>query len=518
MRLQDLVEASRTVRQTRSRRAKVAALAACLRRAEPSQAAFAVAYLAGRLPQGRLGVGPALVYQAASAVGTGSLAVLTLAELGAALGRIQAASGAGSTEARRAELCALFARATAEEQDFLVRLLLGELRQGALEGLMAEALAEAAAVPLAEVRTALMLEHDAGRVAEALLGEGRAALERFRLRPLQPVRPMLAQTAADIGEALERLGTAAFEYKLDGARVQLHKLGDEVRAYTRRLHEVSESVPELVALMRALPAQALIVDGEAIVLQADGRPQPFQITMSRFSRRLGIEAGRQESPLTVFLFDCLHHNGIDLIAERADARFDALRAVAPGAVIPRLVTADPLAAQDFLDEALARGHEGVMAKALDAPYEAGNRGYAWLKIKPAATLDLVMLAAEWGHGRRQGWLSNLHLGARDPATGTYVMLGKTFKGMTDAMLEWQTRRLLELEERRDAYTVYVRPELVVEVAFNDVQASPHYPGGLALRFARVKGYRPDKAAAEADTIDAVRVLHQRARRQPSETG
>jgi DNA ligase-1 len=321
---------------------------------------------------------------------------------------------------------------------------------------------------------------------------------------------MLAQTADDVTDALARLPRAGFEYKLDGARVQVHKAGKEVRIFTRELNDVTVAAPEVVEAIVQLPIESLILDGEAISFRADGMPQPFQITMRRFGRKLDIAAMRETLPLSGCFFDCLYVDGNSLIDRPQDERFATLAATLPQtAVIPRLVTVDPHAAQTFVEEALARGHEGVMAKALDAPYEAGARGAGWLKIKQAYTLDLVVLAAEWGSGRRHGWLSNLHLGARDPVTGGFVMLGKTFKGMTDAMLTWQTQRFQEIAIGRDDYTVQVRPELVVEIAFNDIQASPHYPGGMALRFARVKRYRPDKRPDEADTIDAVRTLFQR---------
>jgi DNA ligase-1 len=321
---------------------------------------------------------------------------------------------------------------------------------------------------------------------------------------------MLAGTAETVEEALAELGEVALEWKLDGARVQIHKAGDEVRVYSRLLNEVTPAVPEIVELVRGLPARDLIVEGEAIALRADGSPHPFQTTMSRFGRRLDVERARQTVPLTLFLFDILYHDGGSVMDEPLAQRAEALAAAVPETVrVPRLVTASPDDARGFLDGALGRGHEGIMVKALDAPYEAGRRGRRWLKLKPVRTLDLVVLAAEWGHGRRHGWLSNLHLGARDPAHGGFVMLGKTFKGMTDEMLAWQTARLQELEVSRDGHTVYVRPELVVEVAFNDLQASPQYPGGLALRFARVKGYRPDKLAADTDTIDTLREIWRR---------
>jgi DNA ligase-1 len=373
---------------------------------------------------------------------------------------------------------------------------------------MVEAVARAAEVPAADVRRAAMMAGELGAVAAAAISEGRQGLARFRLVLLRPVQPMLAQTAADLDDALARVHAAAVEWKLDGARIQVHRLGDEVRVYTRNLADITGRVPEVVEAVQRLPVEAIVLDGEAIALAADGRPRPFQVTGSRFGSRLEVEQLRATVPLSPFFFDCLHLDGDDLLDLPARERLVALDARLPGSlIVPRIATADAATAGAFLDSALERGHEGVMVKELEAPYEAGRRGAGWLKVKRAQTFDLVVLAAEWGHGRRSGWLSNLHLGARDPATAGFVMLGKTFKGMTDEMLAWQTQRLLELESGRDRYTVYVRPELVVEVAFEGVQTSSRYPGGVALRFARVKGYRRDKSPAEADTIDAVRALH-----------
>jgi len=343
-------------------------------------------------------------------------------------------------------------------------------------------------------------------VARAALVEGAAGLERFAIRLMQPVLPMLSQTARDTDEALERLGTAALEWKLDGARVQVHKAGDDARVYTRTLNDVTARVPEIVEAVRASPRRTLILDGEAIALKPDGSPQSFQVTMKRFGRKLNVEAMRSELPLSVFFFDCLLCDDQTLVDRPPEERVRALRAALPkNLLIPRLVTADRAEAARFFEETLRRGHEGVMAKALEGPYEAGRRGTGWLKIKRANTLDLVVLAAEWGSGRRRGWLSNLHLGARDP-TGGFVMLGKTFKGLTDELLGWQTKEFLQREIRRDDWAVYVKPELVVEVAFNEVQQSSQYPGGVTLRFARVKRYRPDKRPGDADTIDAVRAI------------
>lgn len=500
-----VVEASTRVAQTSSRLAKRDAIAACLRGAAPDEVGIAVAYLSGETCQGRIGIG----YASLAAQGGTPAAQpgLALREVDATLARIATTAGKGSAAARGALLRTLFERATAPEQDFLIRLLVGELRQGALEGVMIDAIAAAAGLPVAEVRRAAMCVGELGTVARVALSEGADGLARFAVALHRPVQPMLASPADDIADAMSRLGTAALEWKVDGARVQVHKAGDDIKVYTRNLNDVTASVPEVVEALQAVPAHELILDGEAVALAAGGAPQPFQVTMRRFGRKLDVARLRAELPLAVFFFDCLHRDGTPLIDRPARERFDALTEAVPAAlVIPRLITADVAAAEDFYADALARGHEGVMAKSLSAAYEAGSRGASWLKVKRAHTLDLVVLAAEWGHGRRHGRLSNLHLGARDPAGG-WVMLGKTFKGMTDALLEWQTRELLARERERDSYTVHVRPELVVEIAFNDIQASPQYPGGLALRFARVKGYRPDKRADEADTIDTVRALH-----------
>jgi DNA ligase-1 len=398
------------------------------------------------------------------------------------------------------------ALATSGEQEFLVRLLMGELRQGALAGVMTDAIAAAAQVPVGDVRRAMMYSKGVGAVARAALLEGTRGLLDFQLELLSPVAPMLAQTAADAAEALRILGgEALFEWKMDGARIQVHKAADTVRIYTRNLNDVTAAVPEIVEAVRALPVREVILDGEAIAFTLSGRPHPFQVTMRRFGRKLDVGTMRAELPITAFFFDCLRLDAQTLVALPTRERFRSLAKAVPHALqIPRLVTSSATEAQEFYEAALTAGHEGVMAKSLEAPYEAGSRGASWLKIKRAHTLDLVVLAAEWGHGRRTGKLSNLHLGAHDPATGEYVMLGKTFKGLTDAMLEWQTRELLAREARRDEWTVYVRPELVVEVAFSDLQASPRYPGGLALRLARVKRYRDDKRVEEADTMDSVR--------------
>jgi DNA ligase-1 len=505
-RLAELVTASRRVGATASRLAKVAELASLLRRLQPEEIEIAVAYLSGETRQGKLGIGYATLAEARS--GGARSASLELSAVDDALDALAKTKGKGSAGERARRLGELFARATRGEQDFLVRLLVGELRQGALEGVMLDAIAQAAALPVADVRRAAMYAGGLPAVARAALVEGAGGLAQFSIRLLQPVQPMLAQPAEDIEAALGELGTAAVEWKLDGARVQVHKAGGDVRVFTRNLNDVTAAVPEIVAAVQPLPARELILDGETIALAPGGAPQPFQVTMRRFGRKLDVDAMRHELPLSVFFFDVLRRDAEDLVDRPARERFAALGDALPKPlVVPRIVTADPAAAEGFFKDAIRRGHEGVMAKSLEAPYEAGRRGASWLKVKRAQTLDLVVLAAEWGHGRRKGWLSNLHLSARDPLAGRFVMLGKTFKGLTDELLAWQTQALLEREVGRDAYTVYVRPELVVEIAFDGLQASPQYPGGLALRFARVKRYRPDKRPDQADTIDTVRAIY-----------
>jgi DNA ligase-1 len=501
------VRTSAQVAGDASRLAKTRLIAEYLRRLDPDEVEIAISYLSGEMRQGKLSIGYAALTACRSA--PAATPTLSLADVDRAFGILKQTKGKGAAAQRSAALRQVFEKATAEEQDLLVRLIVGELRQGALEGVMLDAVSAAAGLPAADVRRAATFAGGIAAVAKAALGGGVSALQQFSIRLLQPVLPMLAQPAADIETALAQLGTAILEWKLDGARVQVHKAGDEVRVFTRNLNDVTAAVPEVVAAARAAASRELILDGEAIALRGDGRPHPFQVTMRRFGRKLDVDTLRQELPLSVFFFDCLYADGTALVDRPAAARHDLLRAALPqGAVTPSLITQDPAAARAFYAEALARGHEGVMAKAMDAIYEAGRRGAGWLKVKRAHTLDLVVLAAEWGHGRRRGWLSNLHLGAREPASGGFVMLGKTFKGLTDEMLEWQTQAFLARETGRDDWTVHVRPELVVEIAFNDLQESPHYPAGLALRFARVKGYRPDKRPDEADTIDTVRQLYE----------
>ncbi len=512
--LAQLAATSDLVTKMSGRRAKVDALAELLRRLGAEEIEIAVAFLTGSLRQTKLGVGPALITSARPSEQAAS-ATLTLQEVDARLDAIAAVKGAGAAAERRVLLGSLLQQGTGAEQDFLMRLLFGELRQGALEGLMVEAIARASTLPLSDVRRAAMLAGGLGVVARAAMVEGAPGLSRFSLKLFQPVLPMLAQPTENAAAALEALGTAAFEWKLDGARVQVHKAGDEVRVYTRNLNDVTPAVPEVVDAVRALADPSLILDGETIALDLAGAPQPFQVTMRRFGRKLDIDDLRRSLPLSVFFFDVLHRDGRDLIDAPARERFHALGAALPaGLIVPRVITGEAAAALAFMDDALARGHEGVMAKALDAPYEAGGRGGSWLKLKQAHTRDLVVLSAEWGSGRRRGWLSNLHLGARDPGSGAFVMLGTTFKGLTDEMLAWQTEQLLTLETSRDRHVVHVRPELVVEIALNDVQESPHYPAGMALRFARVKRYRTDKRADQADTVETVRKLFLRGR--PSE--
>ena len=503
-----LAETSQRVGATTSRLGKMRELSALLAGLAPEEIAPAVHYLAGEMPQGRIGIGPANVSRAA-AVEAARSATLSIAEVDRRLAALAATGGAGSAARRAEQLHELFALATPSEQRFLLQLLVGELRQGALEGVMLEAIAAAAQVPVQQVRRAAMYSRDLGAVGQAAMAGGCAELARFQLELFVPVAPMLAQTSPDVATALTELGgEAAFEWKMDGARIQVHKDADEVRIYTRGLNEITTGLPEIVELARTLAPRTLILDGEVIALDAAGRPHPFQITMSRMGRRLDVEAMRSGLPLKAFFFDCLRLESASIAERPARERFGALAGAVPAsAQIPRLITGSEPAAREYYDAAIAAGHEGLMAKSLAATYEAGSRGAGWLKIKRAHTLDLVVLAAEWGHGRRTGKLSNLHLGALDPATGQYVMLGKTFKGLTDAMLEWQTREFLRRETHRDSWTVYLRPELVVEVAFSDLQASSRYPGGLALRLARVKRYRDDKTAAEADTMDAVRRIY-----------
>jgi DNA ligase-1 len=506
MKLQELVEVSAAVAATSGRLEKISKLAALLTRVPPDDLPIAIGFLTGWPRQGRIGVGWASV-SAARNHEAATDPSLELRDVDKFFDQLLGVRGKNSGAERARLLGELFAQATASEQQFLAALITGEVRQGALEGVMLEAIAKAANLPADRVRRAVMMAGDLGAVARAVLGEDREmALAQYQLEIFRPVQPMLADSASTVADAFTGV-PAAVEWKLDGARIQVHRRDDRVAVYTRSLNDVTEAVPEVVEVVRAMSARELILDGEVIALGPDGRPHSFQMTMRRFGRRLNVLKLQEELPLTAFFFDVLLHDGESLVDDPLSARLVRLDIVAPTSLqVPRIVTADPEEAARFQADALARGHEGVMVKSLSAPYAAGRRGSAWLKVKAARTLDLVVLAVEWGSGRRKGWLSNIHLGARDSATGGFVMLGKTFKGMTDEMLKWQTKELLAREVGRDGHVVYVRPELVVEVAFNEVQRSPHYPGGVALRFARVKGYRPDKNAAEADTIEAVRAF------------
>jgi DNA ligase 1 len=512
VKLDALVQTSKAVAASPGRLEKIAKLAAFLTQLSTDEVAIAIGFFTGWPRQGKIGVGWATVAEARDTPAAVT-ATLELLDVDIAFTALQAAKGKGSAAARMQVLRELFTRATAGEQSFLSALVIGEVRQGALEGIMVDAVAKAAGVPSDRLRRAVMLAGDLGAVAAAVCSGGERALDAlagYRLQLFRPVQPMLADSAADVGEAMgEAVGTtsAALEWKLDGARIQVHRAGDRVAVYTRNLNDVTARVPEVVDAVRSFRARELILDGEVIALAANGRPLSFQDTMRRFGRRLDVDVLRAELALTPYFFDVLLHDGEETLDRPFADRLRLLDSIVPESYrVPQLVTADVDEAKRFQADALERGHEGVIVKSLAAPYAAGRRGSAWIKVKTARTLDLVVLAVEWGSGRRQGWLSNIHLGARDPATGGFVMLGKTFKGMTDELLEWQTKELLARETHRDGHIVHVRPELVVEIAFNEVQRSSQYPGGVTLRFARVKGYRPDKRAEEADTIDAVRAF------------
>jgi DNA ligase 1 len=505
MLLAEVVDASGRVAATPARSTKIAALADLLRRLEPEEVEPAVGFLVGEPRQGRIGVGWATLAKRAQAHrdGTsGDAPGITIAELDGTLTELAATTGSGSVEGRARLLDSLLARAAPEEVEFVCDLLTGGLRQGALEGVMAEAVAKAAEVPATVVRRACMLAGDLGHAAAVALTDGRPGLEAIGLEVLRPVQPMLASTAADVASAVADLGLSAVEWKLDGIRLQIHKHGDAVRIFTRNLNDITDRMPEVVEVIRGLPADRLVLDGEALTVTDDLRPQPFQDVMSRVGRR----TGEPVASVAAHLFDCLHLDGEDLLDRPLLERLAALERVAGPWRIPGEVTDDPAAAEEVLRAALSAGHEGVVVKGAQSPYEAGRRGKSWRKVKVARTFDLVVLGAEWGHGRRKGWLSNLHLGARDPRTGEFVMVGKTFKGLTDATLAWQTERFLELETHREGITVYVRPEMVAEIALDGVQVSSRYPGGVALRFARVRRYREDKGASEADPLDAIRSL------------
>jgi len=550
--LRELVQTSEAVAATSGRTAKITEIAGLLRRAGPGEVAVVVAFLSGELRQRQIGVGYASLGDLLRLEPAGE-GPLTVAQTDAVFEAVGQVGGAGAQAERRRLLAGLFGQASQTEREFLVRLLAGELHQGALEGVMTEAVARAAGVPAAEVRRAHLLAGSLPLVAEAALnaawaaapaavpdaapapgpaaapdaapatepepdsGAALAALGAFGLKVGRPLRPMLASSAATVADAFARMSPAVVEWKIDGIRIQVHRSGTDVAVFTRTLDDITIRVPEITEAVLALDVQAAVFDGEAVALAPDGRPRPFQVTASRTGSHMDVARQRADTPLTPFFFDVLHLDGTDLIDEPAHVRQARLAAVMPAPLlVPRLVTEDIDAAGAFFADAVERGHEGVVVKSPDAKYAAGRRGSEWIKVKPRHTLDLVILAAEWGHGRRRGWLSNLHLGARDPATGGLVMLGKTFKGLTDEMLTWQTKRLLELADPpgsgpagdlKNAYGVQrVRPELVVEIAFDGVQGSPRYPGGVALRFARVLRHRPDKPAAEADTIESVLAL------------
>jgi DNA ligase-1 len=509
MLLSDVVATSRTVGATRSRTAKVAALAQVLSRAaveSPDLVGVVASYLAGVLPQRRTGVSWRSLQDLPEPA---TLPTLTVAAVDEAVEALSRLSGAGSGAARSAATTQLFRTATADEQTWLRAVFVGETRQGAGDGILLQAIALAADVPDSAVRRAVMLAGRTGPVAEAALSGGVAALDDVRLEVGRPLRPMLAASAPDVAAALATMpGEVALETKLDGIRLQAHLADGRVSLFTRTLEDVTDRMPEVTEALRRLPARHAVLDGEVIALRPDGRPEPFQITGSRTASTADPEGLRAEVPLTAYLFDLLHLDGTDLVDQPLEDRWKRLSSVAPDLLPPRLVTADPLAAQAFFTDVVAAGHEGVVVKDPAAPYAAGRRGQGWVKVKPRHTLDLVVLAVEWGSGRRKGWLSNIHLGARDAETGELVMLGKTFKGMTDEMLRWQTDRFTELAVGDPAadWVVHLRPEQVVEVAFDGVQRSSRYPGGLALRFARVLRYRDDKPVSEIDTLQSVRAL------------
>ena len=499
MQIEHLVATWQQVRATSSRLKKIDAVRELLSSSALDAVPTIVSYLSGDLPQGRIGLGFGAV--GAVAADPSQESILAIADVDTTLSAIKAATGPGSKKAKAQLLHDLLARATEPEQNFLRRLLVGGLRQGALEGIMTDAVAAAAQVDAPLVRRAAMVTGDLPMIARHALEGGGGALAEFGLELFTAVQPMLAQTAESVAAALAKTGEAAIEWKVDGARVQVHRRGDELRVFTRNLRDITDSAPEVVRAAASLDVDSIILDGEAVARRADHRPVAFQDTMSRFS-------ADGDGALSVVFFDCLHLNGRDLIDLDSTERWAAMQsALPPELLIQRQVTSDAAAGQAFFDQAIDAGYEGVMVKALGTTYEAGRRGAGWLKVKPVHTLDLVVLAVEWGSGRRNGWLSNIHLGARDPDNeGAFIMLGKTFKGMTDEMLRWQTERFLKLETYRDRQIVHVRPEQVVEIAVDGIQRSSRYPGGVALRFARVKRYRDDKTANQADTLDAVRAL------------
>ena len=496
-----VVTASAEVAETSSRSRKTEVLADLLRNLERREVPVVVGFLSGVPRQGRIGIGYASAYGVDSE--PAAAPTLTVDDIDDTITAVQGTVGGGSAAGRRNLLEDLFGRATKPEADFLRRLFTGELRQGALGGLMLDAIAKAAQVPAAVVRRAAMLSGDPSRTAEIALTSGEDGLRAVGFEIFQPVMPMLASTAADVGEAVASFERSSVEWKLDGIRIQIHRRDDEVRIYTRNLNDITHALGGIAAAVRRLPLRQAVLDGEALWMDVDG-PGSFQETVSR------IDSDAPPEGVVTFLFDLLHVDGEDLLDTPLEERASRLDELAPGLRIPAVLTSHTAEAERVLEEALAAGHEGVVVKDAASTYAAGRRGKAWRKVKPVKTYDLVVLGAEWGHGRRQGWLSNLHLGARDPETGGFLMVGKCFKGLTDELLQWQTSALLAKETERRGIAVMVRPELVVEIAIDGVHTSTRYPGGLALRFARVKRYRPDKDAAQADTIDDLRKLLRRA--------
>jgi DNA ligase 1 len=501
-----IVEVAREVRATRARSRKIALLADALRELSLEERDAGVAFLSGEPRQPRLDLGPSAVF--GIEVAPAEEPTLRILDVDGALQAIADVPAGSGSRSRRIELLTrLLGRATTDEQQWLRALVLRELRQGALEGLLIPAIARAAEVDEPAVRRAAMLSGDLLATAGAALSGGAAALDRFRLQVGLPVQPMLASSAADVATALDGLGPVVVDAKLDGARIQVHRDGDRVQVFTRNLLDVTARVPEVVAIALALPVGSVVLDGEALALDAEGRPRPFQETMQRFGRERDVEVVRAEVPLEARFFDILHLDGVDLVDHPLRDRLSALATAVPEASrVEQLVTDDADEVQAFVGETLAAGHEGVMVKALGSTYDAGRRGASWRKVKPVHTLDLVVLAAEWGSGRRRGWLSNLHLGCRADDGDGFVMLGKTFKGLTDEILAWQTEQLLARETHRDGHVVHVRPELVVEIALDGLVSSTRYPGGVSLRFARVRGYRPDKPPEAADTLASVHAI------------
>jgi DNA ligase 1 len=495
--LADVVTASQRITDTSSRSRKIAILAELLGRLEPAEVPVAVGFLVGVPRQGRVGVGYSTIYGLERA--PAGEASLTIEELDRAITEVQGMTGSGSAGGRKQILGGLLGRATELEADFVRRLFTGGLRQGALAGLMVDAVAKAAGVPGELARRALMLSGDLTRTAEIAIAKGEEGLREVGFELFRPILPMLASTAANPSEAVASFERSSVEWKLDGIRIQIHRRGDEVRIYTRNLNEITDTLPGIVDAVRRLPVAQAVLDGEALWMSDHG-PASFQETVSQ------IDSAAAPEGVVTFLFDLLHLDGDDLLDTPLEGRAERLERIAGHLRIPSVVTSDPETAQGVLEESLRAGHEGIVVKDAASRYSAGRRGKAWRKVKPVRTYDLVVLGAEWGHGRRQGWLSNLHLGARDPRTGEFLMVGKCFKGLTDELLEWQTKELLARETERRGIAVLVRPELVVEIALDGVQTSTRYPGGVALRFARVKRYRPDKSAEETDSIDDLRAL------------